>query len=216
MAIKKADKQIVLKELKMNISEDKRKEYSDFFTKLDRKEFLEDEIKPYSDINAPLEIGFGQTISQPTLVLEMTILLDLEKAHKVLEIGTGSGYQTAFLANFSKEVYTVERYEELSLRAQKVLKKLNYNNIKFLVGDGSNGWPEYAPFDRIIVTAAAGEIPYSLIDQLKAGGKILLPLGPPSAQELLLITKDEDGNLTKEILNYVRFVEFVGKYGWNK
>ena len=200
----------------MKIDEENIKEYRDFFIKLDRKEFLEEELKDYSDLDSPLSIGFDQTISQPTLVLEMTIFLDLKKSHKVLEIGTGSGYQTAFLANFSKEVFTIERYEELSLRAQKVLKKLEFNNIHFLIGDGSNGWEEHAPFDRIIITAAAGEMPYTLIDQLKPRGKILFPLGPPSAQELLIITKDEDGKLTKEILNYVRFVEFVGKYGWNK
>jgi protein-L-isoaspartate(D-aspartate) O-methyltransferase len=186
----------------------------DFFSKLDRKEFLTDEVKMLSDLDCPLSIGFGQTISQPTLVLEMTILLDLDESHRVLEIGTGSGYQTAFLANFAKEIYTVELYEELSMRAQEVLNNLKYDNIHFKIGDGSVGWEEYAPYDRIIVTAAAGKMPSKLIDQLSPGGKLMIPVGSPFSQELLLIEKDERGNITKKVLNHVRFVEFVGEYGW--
>ena len=189
-------------------------EYAKFFQQLDRSMFLEDDLKSMAGIDSPLPIGYGQTISQPSLVLQMTMWLELEKDHKVLEIGTGSGYQTAFLAEFAGEVYTIEVYEPLSLRAQAVLSALNYDNVHFKIGDGSEGWEENGPYDRIMITAAAGSIPDALVDQLKPGGKMLLPLGPPSHQSLTIITKDEAGNVNHDHLIGVRFVEFVGKYGW--
>ena len=162
----------------------------------------------------PLPIGYGQTISQPSLVLQMTRELELEKTHKVLEIGTGSGYQTAFLAEFSGEVYTVERIAELSNKAKSRIEGLGYKNVHFKIGDGSYGWSEYAPYDRIIVTAAAGRIPDALIDQLKTGGKMILPVGESDLQELVRVIKKDDGRIDKEYLTLVRFVELVGEYGW--
>ncbi|HEY8500472.1 MAG TPA: protein-L-isoaspartate(D-aspartate) O-methyltransferase [Clostridia bacterium] len=189
---------------------------TEFFYKLNRKDFLDDQYKDYSDLDNPLPIGYGQTISQPTLVLQMTKELEPEKTHKVLEIGTGSGYQTAFLAEFSGEVYTVERITELSNKAKSRIDRLGYKNVHFKIGDGSYGWKEYAPFDRIIVTAAAGRIPDALIDQLKTGGKMILPVGESNLQELVRITKKDDGKIEKEYLTLVRFVELVGDYGWGK
>jgi len=183
-----------------------------FYNKLDRSLFMPDEYKKYAKVDQALPIGFEQTISQPSLVLEMTMYLDLNPACRVLEIGTGSGYQTALLAQFAKQVYTVERIEELSKKAQKRLEQMNYKNIQFKVGDGSEGWPEYAPYDRIIVTAGAGIIPRELIEQLALGGKMVIPVGEKDVQELVLIEKDEQGIITKESMGKVRFVPLVGKY----
>jgi protein-L-isoaspartate(D-aspartate) O-methyltransferase len=193
-----------------------RDKLTEFFYKLNRKDFLDDHYKDYSDLDNPLPIGYGQTISQPSLVLQMTRELELEKNHKVLEIGTGSGYQTAFLAEFSGEVYTVERIAELSHKAKSRIDKLGYNNVYFKVGDGSFGWNEHAPYDRIIVTAAAGRIPDTLIDQLKTGGKMILPVGESDLQELVRVTKTGERIIEKEYLTLVRFVELVGEYGWGK
>jgi len=187
---------------------------NNFFNNLDRQFFIDNEYKQVAHHDRPLPIGFEQTISQPSLVLYMTLELDLDKSHKVLEIGTGSGYQTAFLAEFAGEVYTIERIAQLSKRAQEKLIELGYNNVKFKIGDGSEGWQEFAPFDRIIVTAGARELPQDLLDQLKQGGKMVIPVGKQGAQDLLLICKSEKGNISKESLGSVRFVEFKGKYGW--
>ncbi|NDL66481.1 protein-L-isoaspartate(D-aspartate) O-methyltransferase [Anaerotalea alkaliphila] len=184
------------------------------FEELDRSLFLEGEFKAYAEVDSALPIGYGQTISQPSLVLEMTRLLSPEEDSRVLEVGTGSGYQTALLAPFAKEVFTVERIRELSDQAQDRLEALGYGNIRFKVGDGSLGWPEEGPFDRIMVTAAAGRIPEELVDQMKEGGRMVIPVGPPSMQELLLVTKDLMGEVDVEAIENVRFVELKGKYGW--
>ena len=186
-----------------------------FFYNLDRSFFIDNEYKKFADNDSPLPIGFEQTISQPSLVLEMTRLLSLEKDSKVLEIGTGSGYQTSILAEFAKVVYSVERIRELSKKAQDRLSKLGYNNIFFKIDDGSIGWKENSPFDRIMVTAAAGKIPEELIEQLNINGKMIIPVGPEYFQDLLLIEKDYDGNLIKRVMGQVRFVELIGNYGWN-
>lgn len=186
-----------------------------FFYKLDRSFFIDNEYKKFADEDSPLPIGFEQTISQPSLVLEMTRLLSPEKDSKVLEIGTGSGYQTAILAEFSKEVYSIERISELSKKAQNRLSQLGYKNIFFKIDDGSLGWKEKSPFDRIMVTAAAGEIPKELTDQLNVNGKMIIPVGPQYVQDLLLIEKDSSGNLKKQVVGQVRFVELKGNYGWN-
>ncbi|HAA26028.1 MAG TPA: protein-L-isoaspartate(D-aspartate) O-methyltransferase [Ruminiclostridium sp.] len=191
-----------------------RDKLTEFFYKLNRKDFLDGKYKDYAGLDNPLPIGYGQTISQPSLVLQMTRELELEKTHKVLEIGTGSGYQTAFLAEFSGEVYTVERIAELSNKAKSRIEGLGYKNVHFKIGDGSYGWSEYAPYDRIIVTAAAGRIPDALIDQLKTGGKMILPVGESDLQELVRVIKKDDGRIDKEYLTLVRFVELVGEYGW--
>jgi protein-L-isoaspartate(D-aspartate) O-methyltransferase len=186
-----------------------------FFKTLDRSKFIEDNnLKELAQYDRPLPIGHGQTISQPSLVLAMTQELNLHEKCRVLEIGTGSGYQTALLAQFCQHVYTVERIKELADNSRTQLVNMGYDNISFKVGDGSEGWAEFAPFDRIIVTAAAGKLPTKLIQQLKPGGRMIVPVGPSQSQELMLITKDESGLIKKESLGDVRFVEFRGEYGW--
>lgn len=181
-----------------------------YFRSLDRRSFMERHLQD-AERDEALPIGYGQTISQPSLVLEMTIALDLEDHHKVLEIGTGSGFQTALLAAFANEVYTVEKIPQLSASAKKRLEAKGFENISFLLGDGSLGWPEHAPYDRIIVTAAASDIPNELVDQLAEGGRMIIPVGSRYSQDLLAIDKF-DGKLEKTALEAVRFVPLKGKY----
>jgi len=147
-------------------------ELGSYFHSLDRSFFIDGDMKKYAMLDEPLPIGYGQTISQPSLVLEMTKLLEPEKENKVLEIGTGSGYQTALLAKMAAEVYTVEQIAELQDAAKKRLLALGFTNILFKVGDGCLGWQEHSPYDRIIVTAAAREVPDELVSQLKPGGRL--------------------------------------------
>ncbi|OHD29557.1 MAG: protein-L-isoaspartate O-methyltransferase [Spirochaetes bacterium GWC2_52_13] len=163
-------------------------------------------------LDRPLPIGHGQTISQPSLVVYMTAQLQLAKTTRVLEIGTGSGYQTAFLAEFSKEVYTVELRGDLGDSARERLDALGYRNIRYKLGDGSLGWVEHAPYERILVTAAPKRMPEDLIGQLAPEGIMILPLGPPGYQQLLMVTKDKEGGVTQTKLLDVAFVELVGKY----
>ena len=186
-----------------------------FYLNLDRSLFLDGGYKVFAKNDHPLPIGHGQTISQPSLVLEMTRLLAPEKDSRVLEIGTGSGYQTALLAEFASQVYTIERIAELSVKAQARLESLGYGNIHFKIGDGSAGWKEQAPFDRIMITAAAGKRPVELIEQLAARGRMVVPVGPPAMQVLLLITKDDKGQVSEQKGGQVKFVEMVGTYGWD-
>lgn len=187
-----------------------------FYENLDRSLFLEGKYKGASYINAPLPIGFGQTISQPSLVLFMTEILSPEENSRTLEIGTGSGYQTALLAEFSKEVFTIEVFPELSQKAKKRLDAMGYRNVRYLVKDGSEGNIENAPYDRIMVTAAAEKMPEELLEQLGPEGRMVIPVGPPEVQELQLVTKDREGFIRIETVELVRFVELVGKYGWNR
>lgn len=191
--------------------ENRKKEITAFFRELDRRFFM-DMHKEMAGLDEAVPIGFEQTISQPSLVLEMTLALDLEPASKVLEIGTGSGFQTALLARFSSSVYTVERIKELHARAKERLAEAGFTNIFFKLADGSHGWPDQAPFDRIMVTAAAAAVPEELVDQLKNGGKMLIPVGSPAMQELQLIQKDDRGKISSSTINYVRFVPLKGKY----
>jgi len=172
--------------------------------------FVSEELQSLAYADRPLPIGYGQTISQPYIVALMTELLNLKQGNKVLEIGSGSGYQAAILSEITQEVYTIEIIEELGESAKKRLKDLGYQSIRCRIGDGYYGWEEYAPFDGIMVTAAATHIPPSLIRQLKKGGKMCIPVGDPFlTQNLILIEKDQEGNLkTKNILP-VRFVPFV-------
>jgi protein-L-isoaspartate(D-aspartate) O-methyltransferase len=182
-----------------------------YFEKLDRSFFM-DTHKEFANLDEAIPIGHEQTISQPSLVLEMTLALDLQPHSKVLEIGTGSGFQTALLAAFSNSVYTIERIRELHERAKEKLNETGFVNIHFKLDDGSTGWEENAPYDRIMVTAAAAQTPRELIDQLAIGGKMIIPVGTPYLQELLLIEKNEDGETRMEVLNKVRFVPLKGKY----
>lgn len=183
-----------------------------FFTSLDRSLFLGMQYKGLAKLDRPLPIGLGQTISQPSLVLYMTQQLDLKKNQKVLEIGTGSGYQSAFLAEFCAELYTVELLAELQKQAKERLRGLGYHNIHYKVGDGSLGWAEHAPYERIMVTAAAKRMPLPLIEQLAFGGIMIIPVGPLGWQELMQVTKDSEGNIEQKKLLDVAFVELVGKY----
>ena len=183
-----------------------------FFASLDRSLFLGMQYKGLAKLDRPLPIGLGQTISQPSLVLYMTQQLDLKKNQKVLEIGTGSGYQSAFLAEFCAELYTVELLAELQKQAKERLRGLGYHNIHYKVGDGSLGWAEHAPYDRIMVTAAAKRMPLPLIEQLAFGGIMIIPVGPLGWQELMQVTKDSEGNVEQQKLLDVAFVELVGKY----
>ena len=166
--------------------------------------------RAYSD--QPLPIGLGQTISQPYIVAYMTEALKLDPNSRVLEIGTGSGYQAAVCAEIAKEVYTIEIIKELAESAGKRLKKLGYGNISVKAADGYFGWKEKAPFDTIIVTCAAGFVPPPLIEQLKPNGKMILPVGSPfGAQTLMLITKDDKGRVRSKRLLPVRFVPMLGR-----
>lgn len=172
-----------------------------------RDEFVPEPLKAMAFNDGPLPIGHGQTISQPYIVALMTELLLAEKDHIILEIGTGSGYQTAILSQLCKKVYTVELISALSEEACAHFKKLHYDNIETRVGNGYEGWPEHAPYDSIIVTAAASHIPEALIEQLKPEGRLVIPVGLPNMhQELMLVTKNEDGQTeVKDILG-VAFV----------
>ena len=162
----------------------------------------------YSD--GPLPIGHKQTISQPYIVAYMTEHLQVSKSHNVLEIGTGSGYQAAILAELVDHVFTIEIIPELAENAEKVLVELGYENITVRTGDGYKGWPEEAPFDRIMVTAAPNEIPEKLVEQLAPNGRMILPVGGSIfAQYLWLVQKDNDGIVTKEKILAVRFVPMV-------
>lgn len=157
----------------------------------------------------PLPIGYGQTISQPYIVAYMTEVIKLQPHFKVLEIGTGSGYQAAILGRLARRVFTIERYKMLSKEAERRLLDLRVHNVVFHVGDGTRGWPPQAPYDRIIVTAAAGDVPQALIDQLAVGGIMLVPVGPdPVNQTVERIIKTEQG-ITREELMPVRFVPLV-------
>ena len=169
--------------------------------KVPRHEFVPIEVQPYAYLNRPLPIGFDKTISQPLIVAVMTDLLELKPEDVVLEIGTGLGYQSAVLAELGASVYTVEIIDELAQRAVQRLKREGYTNIEVHVGNGYFGWPEHAPFNKVIVTAAPDLIPPPLINQLKAGGRMVIPVGLPDAQQLVVAAKDMNGRVrTKEIM----------------
>ncbi|GAK58986.1 protein-L-isoaspartate O-methyltransferase [Candidatus Vecturithrix granuli] len=178
-----------------------------------RHEFVPEDLKEYAYEDRPLPIGLGQTISQPYIVAYMTELLEAGSEAKVLEIGTGSGYQAAILAEIVKEVYTIEIFEELGKQAQNCFERLGYNTIKSKIGDGYYGWEEFAPFDGIIVTCAADHIPPPLIQQLKPGGRIVIPVGGVyQVQMLMLVMKDAQGNVTVKNMLPVRFVPLLGDH----
>lgn len=178
-----------------------------------RHEFVPPELRDTAYEDRPVVIGRGQTISQPYMVASMTQELKLSPDDKVLEIGTGSGYQTAILCKLSKFVVTIERIPELSETAQKILNKLNITNVKFIIGDGTLGFPEEAPYDKIIVTAGAPEIPQAYTDQLATGGILVIPVGTEWSQDLLIITKDA-GGLKQTRKEGCIFVKLIGQDGW--
>lgn len=178
---------------------------------VERHLFVPEEYLDHSYDNAPLPIGEGQTISQPFIVALMTELLEVDSGSKVLELGTGSGYQAAVLGEIVREVYTIEIVEPLAERAAALLERLGYRNVHVRRGDGTLGWPEEAPFDGIIVTAAGVEIPKPLLEQLKVGGKLVIPVGGRhEAQHLMVITRNEDGSFSERTTLPVRFVPITG------
>lgn len=179
----------------------------DAMLRVPRHEFVPAEVKPLAYMNTPLPIGCGKTISQPFIVALMTELLALEPGHRVLEIGTGLGYQAAILAELVREVYSVELIPELSAAASKRLARLGYRNVHLRVGNGRLGWPEHAPFDRVIVTTAPDLIPPALLQQLKPGGKMMIPTGIPDRQQLVLVERDANGRTTTREILAVRFSE---------
>jgi len=185
------------------------------FLKVPRHKFVSEKDQPSAYSDFPLPIGSAQTISQPYMVALMTQCLKLKGKEKVLEIGTGSGYQAAILAEIAKEVYTVERFAELSTKAEKILNELGYKNISFKAGDGTLGWNENAPFDGIIVTAGAPFAPRLLFEQLKDGGRLVIPIGQNLSQVLTVYTKTGNQIESEQICGCM-FVPLVGKEGWQK
>lgn len=206
-------KKMVTEQILQRGIEDKR--ILDAFNNVAREEFVPEEERRYAYEDYPLNIGFGQTISQPYIVALMTSLLDPVKGEKILEIGTGSGYQSAILAYLGADVYSIERIKELGELAKERLLRLGYK-VKIKIDDGTLGWQEYAPFDKIIITAAAYNLPPPLIEQLKIGGKIVAPLGGSIYQNLTVIKKLNDNQLEQKTVCGCVFVPLIGRYGYKK
>ena len=178
-----------------------------------RHEFVPSDMLEHAYLNRPLPIGYGQTISQPYIVALMTDLLQTEAEHRVLEIGTGSGYQAAILSQLVAEVYTIEIIEGLASKTSQLLDRQGYKNIKTRIADGYDGWPQHAPYDGIIVTAAISHIPPPLVQQLKNGGRMIIPVGTRfQTQYLTLVEKDMQGEVTTRQLLPVMFVPFTGRH----
>lgn len=185
------------------------------FRSVKREEFMLEKNKEYAYQDGAQSIDAGQTISQPYIVAVMMQALKLKKSDKVLEIGTGSGYAAALLAEIVDQVYTIERIEKLAVKAENVLADLNYDNVEVKVGDGSLGWKENAPYDAILVSAAAPYVPENLVQQLNKKGRLVIPVGErKGVQQLKLIIKKYNGKIKKESLEYVRFVPLLGEDSW--
>ncbi len=185
----------------------------DAFLKVERHRFIPGGLKISAYADHPVSIGEGQTISQPYIVALMTEYLDVSESDRVLEIGTGSGYQAAILAEMSKQVYSIEKFLSLAKRAEALLQELGYCNIRIKVGDGTLGWQEESPFSRIIITAATPAIPPPLVEQLSEGGKMILPQGERFSQVLTLVEK-QNGELKSELICGCVFVPLIGEYGY--
>jgi protein-L-isoaspartate(D-aspartate) O-methyltransferase len=181
--------------------------------KVPRHLFVEDALKDQAYADFPLPIGRGQTISQPYIVALMTEALGLKGHESVLEIGTGSGYQAAILAQICEKVYTVERIDSLLVQARKAFDSLHYYNILAKLDDGTNGWPEYAPYDAIIVTAGGPKVPEPLLMQLADPGILVIPVGDQGVQDLRRVMK-KNGKITEKTIEFVRFVNLIGDHGW--
>ncbi|MDE2507133.1 MAG: protein-L-isoaspartate(D-aspartate) O-methyltransferase [Planctomycetota bacterium] len=179
----------------------------------DRARFLPPQERGRANEDAAVPIGLEQTISQPFMVAVMTVELALTGTERVLEIGTGSGYQTAILSELAAEVFTVERHALLSLRVRGVLDGLNRENIHYSIGDGTLGWPEHAPYDRILVTAAAPRLPTKLFAQLVEGGVMVVPIGDETSQSLTVVRKQRGAPISRSVLP-CRFVKLIGDDGW--
>jgi len=183
--------------------------------KVPRHMFVDEALREQAYNDHPLPIAEKQTISQPYVVALMTESLELAGSEKVLEIGTGSGYQSAVLAELAGRVFSIERYPDLAYRANSLLQKLGYNNVIIRVGDGSLGWPDDEPFDGIVVTAGTPKIPQPLVDQLTMGGRLVVPVGDRFGQDLIMVRRLADC-IKKTNLGGVRFVDLVGKWGWSE
>ena len=183
----------------------------DAMGKVPRHKFVPENLKSIAYIDRPLPIGEGQTISQPYMVAFMTQDLKLKPHHRVLEIGTGSGYQAAVLAELVDSVFTIEIVDKLGIRARDRLKHLGYDNVEVKIGDGYHGWVEKTPFDAIIVTAGATKIPQPLLDQLAEGGRMSIPVGPTNQVRTLILATKKNGRIKKTNRMYVRFVPFTRK-----
>ncbi|WP_353740530.1 protein-L-isoaspartate(D-aspartate) O-methyltransferase [Desulfoferrobacter suflitae] len=183
--------------------------------KVPRHMFVDEALQEQAYSDHPMPIGDKQTISQPYIVALMTETLQLKGDEKVLEIGTGSGYQAAILGELAERVFSIERYPNLAYRANQVLQKLGYKNVIVRVADGTIGWPDEAPFDAIMVTAGAPRVPQPLVDQLAMGGRLVVPVGDRISQELILVKRVPEG-IQKTNLGGVRFVDLVGKWGWQE
>ncbi len=185
------------------------------FDTIPRHMFVPESVAHRAYEDAPVPIGFGQTASQPSLQALYMDLLELRPEDRVLEIGTGSGHQTAILAQLVRNVYSIERLRELSVRARDVLDRMRISNVALLVGDGTIGWSRYAPYDAILVAAAAPEVPEPLMRQLAIGGRMLVPVGTRETQRLVLVTRTEDGFEEHEVAD-VTFVPLLGRFGWDE
>ena len=183
--------------------------------KIPRHEFLPEAIRGVAYADQALPIGEGQTMSQPYIVALVTELLDLKATERVLEIGTGSGYQAAVLAELCEKVYTVERVKTLAAQARVVLDRLGYKNVAIKVYDGTYGWKEMAPFDAVIVTAGSPDVPSAVVDQLRDGGRLVIPVGERYAQQLLKIVRKAEGTVTEKSIPCV-FVPLIGAHGWKE
>ncbi|MFQ5657361.1 MAG: protein-L-isoaspartate(D-aspartate) O-methyltransferase [Candidatus Methylomirabilales bacterium] len=184
--------------------------------KVPRHLFVDPSLARRAYEDSPLPIGEDQTISQPYMVAVMTEALSLQGNERVLEIGTGSGYQTAVLGDLAAWVYSIERISLLAERSREALTRLKYENVTIRVGDGSNGWPEAAPFQAIIVTAGAPAVPPPLVEQIAEGGRLIIPVGSPHSQTLRRVTRKIGGEIQQEELVGCVFVKLVGEYGWRE
>jgi len=185
-------------------------------SEIPRHIFVEEAMASQAYSDSSLPIGEKQTISQPYIVARMTQMLGLTGREKVLELGTGSGYQAAVLATLADRVYTVERIRPLALKARRALDSLGLLNVNLRIGDGTDGWPEEAPFDAILVTAGAPYVPECLIDQLAPGGRLVIPVGDRLDQSLVLVSKGLDGSVERRESDGCRFVRLIGRNGWSE
>ncbi|HEX6590265.1 MAG TPA: protein-L-isoaspartate(D-aspartate) O-methyltransferase [Longimicrobiales bacterium] len=184
------------------------------FSRVPRHAFVPEAVRHRAYDDAPVPIGFGQTASQPSLQALYMQRLGIEAGHRILEIGTGSGYQTAVLAILGGHVYSVERIAGLAQRARRALDEMRFNNVAILVGDGTLGWAKFAPYDRILVAAGSPTIPQALVDQLAPDGAMAIPVGDREMQTLVLVRKDAQGNVTRENVTECTFVPLVGRFAW--
>jgi protein-L-isoaspartate(D-aspartate) O-methyltransferase len=212
MLLLEEEKKALIKSLRIKGITDER--ILDAFFKVPREKFISAPFRKYAYDDNALPIDCNQTISQPFTVAYMTMVLEVELGNKVLEIGTGSGYQAAILSELGAEVYSIERIPKLCSSAKVLLEKLNYN-VRLKLGDGTVGWEEHAPYDRIIVTAAAPSVPDSLVQQLKIDGKLVVPVGSLDFQKLYVVKRTNDG-VDYSIRDSFKFVPLIGEEGWGK